>query len=202
MAVHLHYVNVSVSAQLGSKAPPKGGAFHVYAALLFHGPFKTCIRLRLCRAPCARTRGTIIVQGVKRKVVYVSLYELIAIGITSFGLAELAGQELGRASVAAIASSIIAVIWNLVYNTAFEYWESRQSVRGRSLLRRAAHAIGFELGLVVLLVPLFAWWLHISLWQAFVLDLGLIVFFLIYTFAFNLAFDKVFGLPASALPAQ
>lgn len=141
-------------------------------------------------------------QGIKRKVVYVSLYELIAIGITSFGLAKLAGQELGHASIAAVASSAIAVLWNLAYNTLFEYWEARQTVRGRSLLRRVAHAIGFELGLVIMLVPLFAWWLQVSLWQAFVLDLGLIAFFLAYTFVFNLAFDRLFGLPASALPAS
>lgn len=140
-------------------------------------------------------------QGIKRKVVYVSLYELIAVAITSFGLATLAGQELGHAGVAAVASSAIAVLWNLVYNTLFERWESRQAVRGRGLLRRTAHAIGFELGLVIMLVPLFAWWLQVSLWQAFVLDLGLIAFFLFYTFIFNLAFDRIFGLPASALPA-
>lgn len=140
-------------------------------------------------------------QGIKRKVVYVSLYELIAVAITSFGLAHLASQELGHASVAAVASSLIAVVWNLSYNTLFERWEARQTIRGRSLRRRIAHAIGFELGLVVMLVPLFAWWLKVSLWQAFILDLGLIVFFLVYTFLYNLAFDKIFGLPASALPA-
>ncbi|HUH88497.1 MAG TPA: PACE efflux transporter [Pusillimonas sp.] len=140
-------------------------------------------------------------QGIKRKVVYVSLYELIAIAITSVGLAKLAGQELGHAGIAAIASSAIAVVWNLTYNTLFEYWEARQAVRGRSVLRRMAHAAGFELGLVMMLVPLFAWWLQVSLWQAFVLDLGLIAFFLFYTFVFNLAFDRIFGLPASALPA-
>jgi uncharacterized membrane protein len=55
-------------------------------------------------------------------------------------------------------------------------------------------------GLVVMLVPFFAWWLDVSLWQAFVLDLGLLLFFLGYTFVFNWAFDRVFGLPASALP--
>jgi uncharacterized membrane protein len=33
-----------------------------------------------------------------------------------------------------------------------------------------------------------------------VLDLGLIFFFLVYTFLFNLVFDRIFGLPASALP--
>ena len=68
------------------------------------------------------------------------------------------------------------------------------------MARRVAHALGFEAGLVVMLVPLFAWWLGVSLWQAFVLDLGLIVFFLVYTYVFNLGFDRVFGLPASAAP--
>jgi uncharacterized membrane protein len=140
-------------------------------------------------------------QGIKRKVVYITLYEIIAITMSTTGLALLSGANMGHASVAAIAASAIAVVWNLVYNTLFERWEARQAKRGRSLLRRAVHAIGFEGGLVITLVPLFAWWLEISLWQAFVLDLGLIVFFLIYTFVFNLAFDKIFGLPASAQPA-
>lgn len=140
-------------------------------------------------------------QGIKRKVVYITLYEIIAITMSTTGLALLSGANMGHASVAAIAASAIAVVWNLVYNTLFERWEARQVKRGRSLLRRAVHAIGFEGGLVITLVPLFAWWLDISLWQAFVLDLGLIVFFLVYTFVFNLAFDRIFGLPASAQPA-
>ncbi|MCG2606864.1 MAG: PACE efflux transporter [Achromobacter sp.] len=139
-------------------------------------------------------------QGIKRKVVYITLYEIIAIAMSTAGLALLSGNEVAHASVAAVAASAIAVVWNLVYNTLFERWEARQAKRGRSVLRRVAHAIGFEGGLVVTLVPLFAWWLNITLWQAFVLDLGLIVFFLVYTFVFNLAFDKIFGLPASAQP--
>ena len=126
---------------------------------------------------------------------------MIAIVIASTGLAAGADASLERAGAVAVASSVIAVVWNLVYNTLFERWEARQATRGRSLLRRAAHAIGFEGGLVVTLVPLFAWWLEISLWQAFVLDLGLIVFFLVYTFVFNLLFDRIFGLPTSAQPA-
>lgn len=137
-------------------------------------------------------------QGLKRKIVYVSFYELIAIGITTAGLALLSSHSAGHASVAAVASSAIALVWNLFYNTLFEAWESRQIKRGRGLARRIAHAIGFEAGLVVMLVPLFAWWLDVSLWHAFVLDLGLIVFFLVYTFLFNLGFDHLFGLPASA----
>ena len=137
-------------------------------------------------------------QGIRRKIVYVTLYELIAIAASTAGLALLSSSSVGHASVAAVAASAIAVAWNFIFNTLFERWEARQTVRGRSFWRRAAHAVGFEGGLIVTLVPLFAWWLEISLWQAFVLDLGLIVFFLVYTFVFNLAFDKVFGLPASA----
>lgn len=139
-------------------------------------------------------------QGVRRKIVYVGLYELIAIVIASTGLAAGADASLERAGVIAVASSVIAVAWNLVYNTLFERWEARQSVRGRSVRRRAVHAIGFELGFLVMLVPLFAWWFGISLWHALVLDIGLALFFVLYTFAFNWAFDKTFGLPASAQP--
>ncbi len=139
-------------------------------------------------------------QGIQRKIVYVSLYELFAIAISSAGLALLSDSGLGHASVAAVAASAIAVVWNLVYNGLFERWEARQATKGRSVKRRIAHALGFEGGLVLMLVPLFAWWLGVPLWQAFVLDLGLIVFFLIYTYVFNLGFDRVFGLPASAAP--
>ena len=39
------------------------------------------------------------------------------------------------------------------------------------------------------------------LWDALVMDLGLVVFFLVYTFVFNWAFDAIFGLPASAAGA-
>ena len=45
-----------------------------------------------------------------------------------------------------------------------------------------------------------AQWLNVSLWEALVMDLGLVVFFLVYTFVFNWVFDHVFGLPASAAP--
>ena len=137
-------------------------------------------------------------QGIQRKLVYISLYELIAIVIASTGLAAGAGASLERAGAIAVASSVIAVVWNLVYNTLFERWEARQSVRGRSVRRRMAHAIGFELGFLVVLVPLFAWWFGIGLQHALVLEIGLALFFLAYTFAFNWTFDKTFGLPVAA----
>ena len=101
--------------------------------------------------------------------------------------------------LASVLASVTAVIWNVVYNTLFEAWEARQGTRGRSVLRRVVHAIGFEGGLVLAIVPMFAWALGTSLQDAFLLDIGLVVFFMLYSFAFNWAFDLVFGLPKAAL---
>lgn len=139
-------------------------------------------------------------QGFKRKLVYVTLFELIAVGMTTGLLSLISTRPVEYAGMAAVASSAIALVWNLVYNAAFECWEARQARKGRGLLRRLAHAFGFELGLVLLLVPLFAQLLGLGLWEAFVYDLGLMLFFMVYTFLFNLGFDHVFGLPASARP--
>ena len=137
-------------------------------------------------------------QGPWRRVVYVGLYELIAIVMASAGLMLMSGKGAFESGALAVATSAVAVIWNGVFNSLFERWESRQATTGRSLKRRIAHAVGFEGGLVVMLVPLIAWWLGVGLWQALVMDLGLMVFFLLYTFVFNWAFDVVFGLPLSA----
>jgi uncharacterized membrane protein len=141
-------------------------------------------------------------QGLKRRIVYVALYEAIAIAVSGLAIAHLFGVGAGHAMAVSAVASLVAVLWNLGFNALFEAWEARQAVRGRSLGRRVAHAIGFEGGLIVALVPLFAVWLGISLWEAFVLDLGMLLFFLGYTFVFTLAFDRVFGLPASARPCD
>ncbi len=136
-------------------------------------------------------------QGPKRRILYVSLYEFIAI-VFSGVIFMLIGQSWGDSGVMAIAASTTAIIWNVVFNQLFEYWESRQTVRGRSIGRRVAHAIGFEGGLGCILIPMMAWWFGISLWEASLLEGGLLLFFLIYTYVFNWGFDRLFGLPASA----
>ncbi|MDD0973989.1 PACE efflux transporter [Pseudomonas fontis] len=141
-------------------------------------------------------------QGVKRKLVYVSAYEMIGLCLSTLGLALLSGTAPSNTGPLAVLITTIAMAWNFIYNTLFEWWESRQLTRGRSVARRVVHAIGFQLTLVVYLIPLIAWWLGISLWEAFLVDLAFIVLIPCYTFAYNWLFDRVFGLPASALPVQ
>ena len=136
-------------------------------------------------------------QGPKRRILYVGLYETIAIIVSSLIFMAI-GQKASDSGVMAVAASVIAICWNLTFNHLFEKWESRQSVKGRSVLRRVVHAVGFEGGIAAMLIPLMAWWFDVSLWQAAVMEAGLLIFFMVYTFAFNWAFDRVFGLPASA----
>lgn len=80
----------------------------------------------------------------------------------------------------------------------FERWEAGPITRGRSGRRRLAHAIGFELGFLIVLMPVAAWWLDISYLRSFVVNLGMNIFFFFYTTGFTWAFDRVFGLPESA----
>ncbi|MDB5750494.1 MAG: hypothetical protein JWP65_915 [Ramlibacter sp.] len=137
-------------------------------------------------------------QGAKRKIVYVVFFELIAIAMSTILLKLLSGSPAGHAGAAAVGASALAMVWNLAYNALFERWEAGRARKGRSFTRRAAHALGFETGLTVLLVPLFALVLGVSLLDALLYNLGMIVFFLVYTFSYNLAFDRLFGLPLSA----
>jgi len=136
-------------------------------------------------------------QGVRRRVIYVGLYEAIAIAVSSL-IFMATGQDMGASGVMAVAASAIAIVWNLSFNWLFEQWEARQRVKGRSVVRRVVHALGFEGGLALVLIPLIAWWFDVSLWQATLMEAGLLLFFLIYTYVFNWSFDRIFGLPAAA----
>ena len=137
-------------------------------------------------------------QGAKRRVVYVGLYEFIAIVLSAILLEWMSNAGITESLGLAIAASAVAIIWNLIFNSLFERWESNRQQQGRNLAVRILHAIGFEGGLLVFLIPLVAWWYNVSFWQALVMDLGLLIFFLIYTFVFTWVFDRVFGLPTSA----
>ena len=135
----------------------------------------------------------------KRRVLQAILYEAFAIAFVAPVLSVIFDKPPTSTLGLAFVLSSIALGWNYVFNAIFEHWEARQSVRGRSFARRLMHGIGFEGGLVVLLVPVMAFWLNISALNAFLANLGLLAFFFVYAIAFTWAFDRVFGLPESAV---
>ncbi|MFN3613880.1 MAG: PACE efflux transporter [Rubrimonas sp.] len=136
--------------------------------------------------------------AVRRRVIFIALYEVLAVAIVTAALAAAASRPATDTGAFALVGSAVAATWNYAWNWMFERWEARRRDPRRTTARRIAHAVGFETGLVVTLVPAMAWMLDMTLMQAFFYDLGLIVFFLFYTYAFTWAFDAVFGPPQSA----
>ena len=137
-------------------------------------------------------------QGHSRKILQAILYESIAVAVLSPSISLIYDEGLAHAGALSLMLSVCALLWNVLFNYVFECWEARQPQRARTLGRRLLHSLGFEGGLVLLLVPLVAWWLEISWWAALVTDLGLFVFFFFYALAFQWVFDRVFDVPESA----
>ncbi len=133
-----------------------------------------------------------------RRILQAVLYEVFAVACIGPAMALLFDEPIGSSLQLAVVMSTIALGWNYLFNLLFERWEARQQATGRSALRRFVHGLGFEGGLVFILVPVMALWLDITFLAAFVANLGVFVFFFVYAIAFTWAFDSVFGLPASA----
>lgn len=138
----------------------------------------------------------------RRRVLQALLYEVIAIAVVGPVLSVAFDKSATSTFGLAVVLSCMALTWNYAFNGLFERWESRQSVRGRSFVRRLAHGAGFEGGLVILLLPVMSLWLDITLTAALLANLGLLAFFFFYAIGFTWCFDRVFGLPASAKAAE
>jgi uncharacterized membrane protein len=130
-----------------------------------------------------------------RRLVHAALYEAVAIALVTPGLAATGHASTDRGLSLSVAMSVMAMAWNMAFNALFEAWERGQPSQHRTWQRRALHALGFEGGLMLLTVPVIMWVLGLGLWAAIAMDASLMVFFLFYTYAFNWAFDRVFGLP-------
>lgn len=137
-------------------------------------------------------------SAITRRILQAVLYEVFAVAFVGPAMALIFEEPIGSSLALALAMSTIALTWNYLFNLIFERWEARQRVGGRSALRRFVHGLGFEGGLVFILVPVMAYWLDITFLAAFVANLGVFIFFFVYAIAFTWAFDSVFGLPPSA----
>ncbi|WP_028109473.1 PACE efflux transporter [Ferrimonas futtsuensis] len=128
-------------------------------------------------------------MSTKERILHTLLFEafalIIIVGIVPLFL-QVATHTIAGIS---IALSLIAMGWNYAYNLMFDkmFGEDRTS---RSPLIRLGHGLGFELGLLPLTLPVLMWALNKSLWQVLLLDIGFILFFLVYAIIFNWGYDK------------
>ena len=138
------------------------------------------------------------IAPIWRKIAYAISFEGIGLVLTALVLARLSHAELPQTLSLSIVLAVLALAYNLAFNTAFEAWETHQPTRGRPLTRRIIHAVLFEGGLMALTVPIIAKTLDLPLGAALLYDITLTLAFMVYTCAFTWAFDRLFGLPLSA----
>jgi len=132
---------------------------------------------------------------IKRKFaarfVHACIFELTAILLTSFYFVLIMRQSFFDMALLSTAISLTATLWNGVFNFFFDRLQKRLGF-SRTVLVRIAHAFAFEGGLVILTVPMVAYFLSVTLITAFVLEAALLLFFLPYSFVFNFFYDKIY----------
>lgn len=100
-------------------------------------------------------------------------------------------------------SATVATLWNYVYNLAFDHAMQRFSGgTQKTTTMRVLHAVLFEIGLMITLMPFIAWYLDVSMLHALVMDVSFALFYVVYAFVFNLAYDRIFPLPEWQTEAQ
>jgi uncharacterized membrane protein len=120
----------------------------------------------------------------------IGLLLIIPIGAFAFGLSM---EDIG---VVGVVSSLVATAWNYLYNLGFDH--AMQRLKGttqKSTTIRVAHAVLFELGLLIALIPFIVWYLDVSFMHALVMDVSFALFYVVYAFVFNWGYDRLFPLP-------
>ena len=129
-------------------------------------------------------------RSIPERLFHALVFEIVAIMLTAAFLVGVMQHSISHAGGLAVAISLTAMMWNMGFNALFDKAQARLHFR-RTLGARAVHALLFETGLTLVVVPLAAWWLDIGLLEALILDIGLLVFFLFYTFAYNWSYDTL-----------
>ena len=131
------------------------------------------------------------------------LFEALALAIFVPVSAWLFGYSVSAMGVIGLVSATAATVWNFAFNLGFDRIMVRVTGQAaKTLPVRIVHTVLFEAGLVVLLIPMVAWYLGISLWAALMMDLAIVTFYLVYAFAFNLAYDRVFPIGGQPVSPQ
>lgn len=123
-------------------------------------------------------------KTLTERVIHAITFEGLATLILAPTAAWLMQRSVVEMGGLSILLATLAMVWNIIYNAAFDrLWPVSRFPR--QLKVRALHALGFETGFVIIGVTMVAIVLGVSLLQAFMLEIGFMLFFLPYTMAFN-----------------
>ncbi|OWW02080.1 hypothetical protein ATY81_22635 [Rhizobium sp. R72] len=123
-------------------------------------------------------------------------FEIIGLALVTPLGALAFGMPMADIGVVGVAGATLATVWNYIYNLGFDHLIKRLTGgTQKSVAMRLLHAVMFETGLLLALLPMIAWYLGISVVQALMMDVSFALFYVVYAFVFNWAYDRVFPLP-------
>jgi len=123
-------------------------------------------------------------------------FEIIGLVIVTFLGQWAFGVDIHHVGAVAIVGSTMATVWNYIYNLLFDHAMLRLYASVHKTPRiRIVHALLFELGILLALLPFIAWYLEIGLLEALLMDISFSFFYLVYAFLFNWAYDIIFPVP-------
>ncbi|MCS4273043.1 MULTISPECIES: multidrug/biocide efflux PACE transporter [Raoultella] len=129
-------------------------------------------------------------KSLMERIIHAVSFEGLATLILAPTAAWLMQRSVVEMGGLSILLATLAMVWNLIYNAIFDrIWPVSRVIR--TLKVRALHAIGFECGFITIGVTAVALLLGVSLIQAFMLEIGFMLFFLPYTMLFNWAWDTL-----------
>lgn len=126
----------------------------------------------------------------KRRIIHALSYEIILLVIIAIALSFIFEVPMEVTGVLGVAMAVTSVVWNMIFNHFFEKFEHKRKLK-RTMGVRILHAIGFEGGLMLATIPMVAYAMDMTLWQAVLLDLGMTTCILIYTFIFQWCYDLI-----------
>lgn len=124
------------------------------------------------------------------RMIHAILYEITSVVFAGVVLFFLTDYSAGAVSSTMLGIITVSMLWNMLFNWLFDRIATGKREQ-RKVLTRMIHAILFEGGLVLLTTPIIAYVLQVSLWEAFVMDLGITFAVVVYTYVFNWVYDHV-----------
>jgi uncharacterized membrane protein len=145
-------------------------------------------------------------MNTKERIFHSILFEAIALVFVITAARIFTDAGVTSVTGLAIGLSLIAMCWNYVYNLGFDRIFGNNRIE-RTFKMRIGHGLGFELGMIVVTLPLMMWVLQLDFWTVFIMDIGVVIFFLVYAIVYNWCYDllheRFFGSSAevsNALP--
>lgn len=131
----------------------------------------------------------------------------LEIGIMAFLIpagAAFFDKGLADIGILGFALSLKAVMVGMIYNLAFDRLDAHNGrvSSDRSAIGRIVHALGFELTLLITSLPIYTWWLSLTVVEALATDLVVTSFVVVFTYVFTLGYDRAFPVRSRAPVTQ